>query len=78
MTTTSTAPLTLDATLRALGYGHRATASTPKTQKHEIFRLADGAVVANLTAHEAWNWLRETGQCAEDWPLSSEPPAAVE
>jgi hypothetical protein len=62
MTSATPSPLTLDATLRALGYGHRANPSTPNTYKREIFRIADGAVVANLDAHEAWNWLRETGQ----------------
>lgn len=49
--------LTLDATLRRLGFGHRATPNTPNTHKREIFRIKGGEVVANLTAHEAWHWL---------------------
>lgn len=53
---------TLHEILAAAGYGNRATARTPATQKREVFRLSDGEPVAHLRADEVLPWLREGGQ----------------
>jgi hypothetical protein len=47
----------LHTVLRAAGFTSRATPHTPSTQRREILDAA-GNVVAELTAHEAWAWLR--------------------
>lgn len=35
------------------GFGHRRTARTAATYRHEVFRVSDGRVVGEMTAHQA-------------------------
>lgn len=49
---------TLTAALAARGYTHRATPTAITSGKRAILRDGGHEVVAELTAHEAWAWLR--------------------
>lgn len=50
----STSAPTLSEALLARGYEHR---SAGQFGAHDIVRVSDGAVVATLKAHEAWEFV---------------------
>ncbi len=51
------ADLTATEALKANGFGHRAPSNKPTSGHHDVYELATGNVVANLTAHEVWAFL---------------------
>ncbi len=51
------ADLTGTEALRVNGFGHRAPSNKPGSNHHDVYELATGKVVANLTAHEVWAFL---------------------
>lgn len=60
-TTALSSDPTLHEALATAGYGSRgadeALTRSPKMFAREVYRLADGAVIDHMRAHEAWEWL---------------------